>query len=69
MVHYVCSECGTTSKIPHVCQTPLCIQEDTPLSECRCEDGLHEGVMHKRDGEEPQTGNQVNTIDLDTPVE
>jgi hypothetical protein len=75
--HYVCSECAYTSKLAGTCQKDTCIRQGTRLSECHCEDGLHDMVMKAQSGEEGDDIAQKNkdakendysttTIDLDS---
>ncbi len=78
--HYVCSECGFTSKLAGNCQNDSCIRQSTRLAECHCQDGVHGMVMRPTKDElteniDEQTkdakdnGYSVNTIDLDTTDE
>ena len=75
--HYVCSECRYTSKLAGTCQKDTCIRQGTRLSECHCEDGLHDMVMKSLPSEEGDDVEQqkkeaaendysVNTLDLDS---
>ena len=74
--HYVCSECGYTSKLAGMCQNDACIRQATRLSECHCEDGEHDMILKKlspengedlaqQEKEAAQNGYSVNTLDLD----
>lgn len=74
--HYVCAECGYTSKLPGTCQCDTCLLQGVRLSECHCEDGEHDMVLKKlppEEGEDPaqqekeaaKNGYSVNTLDLD----
>lgn len=69
--HYVCSECGYLSQHPGVCQTEGCMQEGSNLKSCRCEDGLHAGVMNRRGSDESEGDSdsprvsEGQTVDLD----
>ena len=43
MSHYVCTGgCGGESDSSGTCHAEGCIKEDQPLSECSCEDGMHD---------------------------
>ncbi len=75
--HYVCSECGYTSKLAGNCQRDTCIKQGTRLSECHCTDGMHDMVLKARYGEDGDDIEQqkkeakendysVNILDLDS---
>jgi hypothetical protein len=75
--HFVCSECGFTSKLAGTCQNDNCIRQGTRLTECHCEDGTHAMIMRPTHDElteniEEQTedakrnGYSTNTLDLDS---
>jgi hypothetical protein len=76
--HYVCSECGFTSKLAGTCQNDNCIRQGTRLLECHCTDGLHQIVRRENHDEiteniaeqnedAKQNDYSVNTLDLDNP--
>lgn len=49
MVHYVCAgECGGTSELPGLCRADACSLKGVQLTECSCDDGMHE-KMHASD--------------------
>lgn len=49
MVHYVCTGgCGGVAEKPGVCQAKGCPDQGQPLKECRCTDGKHAQVLHKK---------------------
>lgn len=68
--HYVCSECGSVSKIASTCQNDDCVREGLPLAACNCEDGKHDGIVNSWNAgetniEEESSGQSQQTIDLD----
>lgn len=53
MQHFVCTGgCAGESSNPGVCQAEECKKEGEPLTECDCEDGLHEGAGREKEEEE-----------------
>jgi len=78
--HYVCAECGFTSKLAGTCQNESCIRQGTRLAECHCQDGLHSVVMRptkdeltedidEQNKDAKENDYSVNTIDLDSKDE
>lgn len=66
--HYVCSECGFTSKLAGTCQNDDCIKQGVRLNECHCEDGRHADVLSEPIENTPdknKNGYSTNVIDLD----
>jgi len=52
MAHYICTGgCDGESSTPGVCQAEGCAKEGEPLTECACEDSLHEETKPKEDEE------------------
>jgi len=44
--HYVCTGgCKGVSTTPGVCQAELCLKQSLPLTECGCQDGMHEKLV------------------------
>ncbi len=51
--HYVCSECGSVSKLVGTCQNENCLRLGVKLKECHCEDGKHIGILAPWKNAEP----------------
>lgn len=44
--HYVCTGgCNGVSEDPGTCQAQDCKDFEKPLTECNCQDGMHEGLV------------------------
>ncbi len=69
MFHYVCTECGSGSSLKGNCQNDVCVQQGTPLHECHCEDGKHDGIVQVYDKDDASISTEGSTIDLDATNE
>ena len=50
MTHFICTGgCEGESSNPGVCQAEDCKKEGEPLTECSCEDSLHEDAKEEED--------------------